>query len=180
MRALKIGLSITALALIITAVSRTQQTAESEYIVQALSAAPDAVAKGAAVIRLEEDGSKHQLRAGVNEFTCMMFGEDKICADRNSMEFIDAMNKQVPPPNKIGISYMLAGDTGRSNTDPYAMNKTADNHWVVTGPHILVLGPPSKALGYPEAPDPDPSKPFMMWVGTPFGHAMIPVGPANR
>jgi hypothetical protein len=179
MRSSKIGLSVTALALLGVAASRTHQTAESEYIAQALSAAPDAVAKGAAVIRLEEDGSKHPLRTGKNEFTCMMFGADKICADRNSMEFIDAMNKGVPPPNKIGISYMLAGDTGRSNTDPYATSKTTDNHWIVSGPHILVLGPPSKALGYTEAADPDSSKPFMMWAGTPFEHAMIPVAPKN-
>src|ERR1700687_2637495 len=55
-------------------------------------------------------------------------GMDKMCNDHNSMEFIDAVMKHVPPPDKVGISYMLAGDDGASNTDPYAMGKTADMH----------------------------------------------------
>jgi hypothetical protein len=92
------------------------------------------------------------------------------------MDFLHAMMKKQPPPNKVGISYMLAGDVGASNTDPFATAKTADNHWVVTGPHIMVFGPPAKALGYTEATDPDPSKPYMMWAGTPYEHAMVPVG----
>ena len=48
-------------------------------------------------------------------------------------------------------------------------------HWVVTGPHIMLFGPPSKKLGYPETPDPDPTKPYMMWANTPYEHAMVPV-----
>jgi hypothetical protein len=31
-------------------------------------------------------------------------------------------------------------------------------------------------LGYTTAADPDPTKPYMMWAGTPYEHAMIPVG----
>ena len=46
-----------------------------------------------------------------------------------------------------------------SNTDPFASGKTADNHWIVTGPHIMLFEPPSKALGDTEAKDPDPNKP---------------------
>ena len=84
-------------------------------------------------------------REGKNEFTCMIMGTDKMCNAPNSMEFINAVMKRTPPPDKVGISYTLAGDHGASNTDPYAMGKTADNHWIVTGPHIMVLGPPSKA-----------------------------------
>jgi hypothetical protein len=148
-------------------------------IAEALSAAPEAVAKEAAVVRMQADGSMRTLRKGKNEFTCMIMGTDKMCNDPNSMEFINAVMKHTPPPDKVGISYMLAGDHGASNTDPYAMGKTAGNHWIVTGPHIMVLGPPSKALGYTEATDPDPNKPYMMWAGTPYEHAMIPVAPAK-
>ena len=152
------------------------QLSDSDYIAQALSAAPEAVAKGATVVRAGKDGSMRTLREGNNGFTCMIMGTDnKMCNDRNSMEFIDAVMKHVPPPDKVGISYMLTGDEGASNTDPYAKGKTADNHWVVTGPHIMLFGPPSKALGYTKAKDPDPSQPYMMWVGTPYEHAMIPV-----
>jgi hypothetical protein len=179
MRALRTIFVVAVLLILIAATANTQQkqSSDSEYIAQAVSAAPEAVAKGAAVIRVEENGSVRTLRAGKNEFTCLVMGTDKMCNDRNSMDFINAMMKHAPPPDKVGISYMLAGDTGASNTNPYAMGKTADNHWIVTGPHIMVFGPPSKALGYTEAPDPDPNKPYMMWAGTPYEHAMIPVAP---
>jgi hypothetical protein len=93
----------------------------------------------------------------------MIMGTDKMCNDPNSMEFINAVIKHTPRPDKVGISYMLAGDHGVSNTDPYVMGKTADNHWIVTGPHIMVLGPPqARHLGYTEATDPDPNKPYMI------------------
>lgn len=151
------------------------QMSDSEYIAQALSAGPPAVAKDAAVVRMEANGSMHTLRAGNNGFTCMVMGTDTMCNDANSMEFIHALIMHTPPPDKVGISYMLAGDHGTSNTDPYAKGKTADNHWVVTGPHIMIFGPPSKALGYPREKDPDPTKPYMMWADTPYEHAMIPV-----
>ena len=167
--------------LLISAIPEAQQgqPSDSEYIAQALSAAPEAVAKGAAVVRIGKDGSMQTLRPGNNGFTCMIVGADKMCNDANSMAFIDAMMKHVPPPDKIGISYMLAGDVGASNTDPYATGKTATNHWIVTGPHIMVMGPSSKSLGYTESPDPDPGRPYMMWAGTPYEHAMIPVAPAK-
>jgi hypothetical protein len=49
------------------------------------------------------------------------------------------MNKKDPPkPKTVGVAYMLKGDNGASDTDPYAMKRTADNQWVVTGPHIVV------------------------------------------
>jgi len=163
------------LALAILALPQKKEISDTEYIKQALSAAPKAVAEGAKVVRVQTDGTMKTIRDGGNGFTCMVMGSDRMCNDANSMEFIHALMKKEPPPDKVGISYMLAGDEGASNTDPYATGKTADNHWVVTGPHIMIFGPPSKALGYTEAQDPDPTKPYMMWVGTPYEHAMIPV-----
>ena len=181
MRSLTTGLTLVlALAAAAPLVNAQQkQISDAAYIAQALSAAPAAVAKHATVIRVDKDGSIRTLRSGSAGFTCMIMGTDKMCNDANSMEFIHAMMKHAPPPDKVGISYMLAGDQGASNTDPYAIGKTADNHWVVTGPHIMVFGPPSRALGYTEAKDPDPSKPYMMWAGTPYEHAMIPLAPAK-
>ena len=181
MRALLTALTLAVLLLATAATAKAQQakTSDAEYIAQSLSAAPPAVAKGAAVVRMGDNGSMTTLRPGGNGFTCMVMGTDRMCNDANSMEFIHALLKHEPPPNKVGMSYMLAGDHGASNTDPYATGKTADNHWIVTGPHIMIFGPPSKALGYTEAKDPDPTKPYMMWAGTPYEHAMIPVGPAK-
>jgi len=181
MRSLTAGLTLIFLLVAATSLINAQQKqiSDADYIAQALSAAPAAVAKHATVIRVDKDGSIRTLRSGSNGFTCMIMGTDKMCNDANSMEFIHAMMKHAPPPDKVGISYMLAGDQGASNTDPYATGKTADNHWVVTGPHLMVFGPPSKALGYTEAKDPDPNKPYMMWAGTPYEHAMIPLAPAK-
>ncbi|HLH08412.1 MAG TPA: hypothetical protein VKW78_14325 [Terriglobales bacterium] len=158
------------------AAQQAKQISDAEYTKQALSAAPVAIAKDAGIIRMEANGKMRTLREGKNGFTCLVMGTDRMCNDANSMEFIYAMMNHQPPPDKLGISYMLAGDEGASNTDPTATKKTADNHWIVTGPHIMLFGPDSKKLGYPETPDADPNKPYMMWVGTPYEHAMIPVG----
>jgi hypothetical protein len=178
---LKATLVLAAAGLFIAGVSSTQQKemSDGDYMKMALTAAPTAVAKDAGVMRLDAAGKMKMLREAKNDFTCMIAGTDIMCNDKNSMEFISAMMNHTAPPDKVGISYMLGGDQGASNTDPYATRKTADNHWIVTGPHIMVFGPPSKALGYTEAKDPDPNQPYMMWAGTPYEHAMIPVAGAK-
>jgi outer membrane receptor for monomeric catechols len=181
MRSLTVFFAVAVLLIVAgsTAMAQTGQISDSEYMTQALSAAPEAVAKDAAVVRVEKDGTMRTLRSGKNGFTCMIVGTDRMCNDANSMEFIEALMKHQAPPDKVGISYMLAGDKGASNTDPYATGRTADNHWVVTGPHIMIFGPPTKTMGYTRAKDPDASQPYMMWAGTPYEHAMIPVGTAK-
>jgi hypothetical protein len=181
MRALKIIVVVGAVgAFFIAGAARTQEKeiSDAEYIKQAVSAAPQSIGKEAAVMRVDESGKMRTVREGKNEFTCLVMGTDKMCNDKNSMEFIHAMMTHTNPPDKLGISYMLTGDEGASNTDPYARVKTADNHWIVTGPHIMVMGPAARALGYTKAENPDPTKPYMMWAGTPYEHAMIPVAPA--
>lgn len=152
------------------------EISDAAYTAQALSAAPKGIAKEAGVVRMEEGGTMKTLRESKNGFTCMIIATDKMCNDANSMEFFGAMMKGEKPTDKVGVSYMLTGDQGASNTDPKATKKTADNHWVVTGPHIMVTGTAAKSLGYPETADADPSKPYMMWAGTPYEHAMVPVG----
>jgi hypothetical protein len=156
---------------------------DADYMKQALASAPEAIAKNAAVVRPEQGHEMKTLRQGTNGFTCMIMGTDRMCADAHALEFVHAMMAQKPPPaNQLGVAYMLGGDTGpqgevggASNTDPSATAKKADNHWVVTGPHIMLFGPPAKTLGYPELADPDPTRPYMMWIGTPYEHAMVPV-----
>jgi len=179
MRALRTILTLAVSLLLMAAVSPAQnaETSDADYVKQALSAAPPAIADAAVVIRMDKAGAMRTLRPGTNGFTCMVMGADKMCNDANSMAFIHAMMMHTPPPDKIGISYMLAGDDGASNTDPYARAQTADNHWIVTGPHIMLFGPAAKTLGLTEAKDPDPTQPYMMWAGTPYEHAMIPIAP---
>ena len=63
------------------------QTSDAEYIAKAVSAAPKAVAKDAAIVRMDEGEKMTTLRQGKNGFTCMIVGQNKMCADANSMAF---------------------------------------------------------------------------------------------
>ena len=70
---------------------------------------------------------------------------------------------------------MLEGGTDASNTDPYATKPTAENNWVETGPHIMIVGSKEILGGYPSGPKPETSAPYVMWAGTPYAHLMVPV-----
>jgi len=178
MRKLSVSLALAISLIAFAGLARAQKKAggsDATYTAQALSAAPKAIAKDASVVRIEKDGNMTTLRQGKNGFSCMIAAGNKMCADASSMAFFEAWAKHQPPPDKLGLTYMLAGDNGASNTDPYATAKAADNHWVVTGPHIMIVGPGAKGLGLSSNADADPSGPYMMWSGTPYEHAMIPV-----
>jgi len=82
---------------------------------------------------------------------------------------------RTPPPDTVGLMYMLAGGTDASNVDPYADRPSRGGSWVQTGPHLMVVGSPSLLAGYPSGPRPDTSRPYVMWAGTPYAHLMIPV-----
>jgi len=179
MRSLRVFYAIGLFAVLAAANAPQGRASDSDYMTRVLAAAPPAVAAGAAVARMEKNGSLTTLRAGKNGFTCMALGPDPMCLDVNSLAFIHAVLTHKAPADKVGVGYMLQGDSGASNTDPYSMAKTADNHWVVTGPHIMVFGPAVKTMGLPTNKDPDPTKPYIMWAGTPYAHAMIPVGPSK-
>jgi len=150
-------------------------SSDAAYIAKALTAAPAGVAKGAGVARIDKSGNMQMLRESKNGFTCLVMLGDIMCADANSMAFFDAAMKKQTPPDKLGLTYMLRGDQGASNTDPSATGKTADNHWVVTGPHIMIVGAAVKNMGLPDSADADPTKPYLMWPATPYAHAMIPI-----
>lgn len=187
MRALIQSLAVAVCLFMIVSLSPAQESAagktaakktgasDAGYIAKALSAAPPGVAKDAGVARIEKDGNMKTLRESKNGFTCMVMLGDIMCADANSMAFFDAAMKKQTPPDKLGLTYMLRGDQGASNTDPGASKKTADNHWVVTGPHLMLVGAGVKDLGLPDSADADPTKPYLMWPNTPYVHAMIPV-----
>jgi len=156
--------------------AKKPSTSDATYSTKALSAAPAGIRKDAGVVKFDKDGKMQTIRESKNGYTCFMMLGDNMCADANSMAFFDAMMNKKDPPDKLGITYMLRGDNGASNTDPTADKKTADNHWIVTGPHIMIVGPAAKSLGLTDAADPDPSQPYLMWANTPYAHAMIPVG----
>jgi hypothetical protein len=79
-------------------------------------------------------------------------------------------------PARQSRFYMLNGDTGASNTDPWATKFEPGNHWIKTGAHVMIVGPAAKTMaGYPRTADADPTKPYVMWPGSPYEHLMLPV-----
>lgn len=155
---------------------------DQEMIKSAMSAAPAKVAKHATIVAMQADGTMRTLRQGTNEFTCMPDspdtpGPDPMCMDKNSMEFVGAwIAHKAPPTGKTGFMYMLAGGTDASNTDPYATKPEANNHWIKTGPHVMIVGSDASFYDtYPKDVSPDTSSPYVMWAGTPYQHLMVPV-----
>jgi len=122
------------------------------------------------------DGKMKELRAGTNGWMCMLdLAGDSMCLDKVWRAWGDArMSKKDPPkPQAVGVAYMLKGDKGASNTDPYATKPTADNQWVVSGPHIMILPVDAGQLhAYPT--DWTKGGPWVMWKGTPYAHIMVP------
>ncbi len=153
---------------------------DQEMIASAMSAAPKAVAEGATIVVMDANNNARTLRQGTNGWTCMPDspaspGQDPMCLDQNAMESAAAWIGHKPPPDKVGFVFMLAGGSDASNTDPYATEPTADNNWVETGPHVMILNAGDMMSGYPTDPKPDTSQPYVMWAGTRYAHLMIPV-----
>jgi len=165
-----------------TAHSSASPQNDQELIGSAMRAAPAKVAAGAAVVAAQPDGSLRTVRAGTNGFTCMADnpttpGPDPMCMDASALTWAGAwMGHKPPPSGKVGLMYMLSGGTDASNTDPYATKPDATNHWVETGPHVMVVGAdPAFYAQYPKNPTPDTAAPYVMWAGTPYEHLMIPI-----
>lgn len=154
---------------------------EAQLIASAMRAAPAAVSKNATIVTMDDSGM-HTLRKGENGFTCMPDnpatpGPDPMCMDKNAMAWVDAWVAHKPPASgKVGFMYMLEGGTDGSNTDPYATKPDASNHWIKTGPHIMIVGGDAAFYdSYPKGADPDTTQPYVMWAGTPYQHLMAPV-----
>jgi hypothetical protein len=148
----------------------------------AMSAAPASLSKKATIVNVGADGKVRTIRKGTNGWTCMPDspqtpGPDPMCWDRNADGWVNAwMSHQTPPPGKTGLMYMLEGGTDASNTDPYAEKPSAGNHWIKTGPHLMIVGADRTFYdNYPKSADPDTSAPYVMWAGTPYEHLMAPI-----
>lgn len=155
---------------------------DKQLVESALSAVPMGLRKHAGVMVADEKGQMRMLRESTNGFTCMPDapttpGPDPMCMDKAAMEWVHAMITKSPPPaGKVGLMYMLAGGTDASNTDPYAAAPAANNHWIKTGPHLMIAGADAAFYDvYPKDADPDTSRPYVMWAGTPYQHLMVPV-----
>ncbi len=122
------------------------------------------------------------IREGSNGWTCypgpnLHDGKDSMCHDTLWDNWMTAWKtKSDFRPDRVGISYMLAGDEGASNIDPFATGPSDDNDWIVEGPHMMIILPDSAMLeGF--STDPHNGGPYVMWKGTPYVHIMVPIGP---
>ena len=183
--------AITAMALLlmigISLVSRAKsQTAHSgisakagdttqEKIARAMSAGPDNISESARIIDTDAQGNKVILREGSNGFTCMpgnpnVVGEPPMCVDAASMQwFADAKAHKPKPTNTVpGITYMLAGATQRSDSDPNDMTSMP----IEVGPHWMIMWPfDPKTTGLPTTHKPTGA--YIMFAGSAYAHVHI-------
>ena len=146
-----------------------------EKIVRAMSAGPDNISESARIIDTDARGNKVILREGSNGFTCMpgnpnVVGEPPMCVDAASMQwFADAKAHKPKPTNTVpGITYMLAGATQRSDSDPNDMTSMP----IDVGPHGMIMWPfDPKATGLPVTHKDTGA--YIMWAGSPYAHVHI-------
>ena len=167
--------ALLALALVLTPVVVSAQE-KADLLKDALSAAWPGMLENATVV----DWEGNVLKEGSNGYTClptppMLTVDSPMCMDAEWMRWADAwQNKKEFSPGALGISYMLAGDGGASNIDPYAEGPTETNEWIREGAHLMIIAPAALLEGYPT--DPYNGGPYVMWKGTPYAHLMVPIG----
>ena len=144
-------------------------------IARALSAGPPDVAKAATVAEMDSEGKMTILRAGANGFTCMpgnpkVVGDPPMCVDAASMQwFADAKAHKPKPTNTVpGITYMLAGATQRSDSDPNDVTSMP----IEVGPHWMIMWPfDPKTTGLPTTHKPTGA--YIMFAGSPYAHLHV-------
>jgi hypothetical protein len=125
---LKIGLLGLLTAFLVVPIAGSAED-ESDALADAISAGWPGMAKDATVM----DWEGNVLKEGTNGYTClptppMLSGTAPMCMDGEWMKWANAwQNKEDYTAESLGISYMLSGDEGASNVDPYAGGPTEDN-----------------------------------------------------
>ena len=144
-------------------------------IARALSAGPPEVAKSARVVDTDAQGTVTVLREGSNGFTCVpgnprVIGDPPMCADGASMQWAADFKAHKPKPTNTvpGITYMLAGATQRSDSDPFDTTSPP----IHVGPHWMIMWPfDPKASGLPITQR--ERGVYIMWAGSPYAHLHV-------
>ena len=144
-------------------------------IARAMSAGPDDIARSARIIDTDAEGKTVVLREGSHGFTCMpgnpkVIGEPPMCVDAASLRwFADAKARKPRPTNTVpGITYMLAGATQRSDSDPNDKTSPA----ITVGPHWMIMWPfDPQTTGLPTTHKPTGA--YIMWAGSPYAHLHV-------
>jgi hypothetical protein len=172
-----VSLAATALVLLATNQHATAQVNESNEakIARALTAGPPEVARSAKVVDTDAHGNMIVLREGTNGFTCMpgnpsVIGQPAMCMDMASMQWAADFKAHKPKPTNAvpGITYMLAGATQRSDSDPYDKTSPA----ITVGPHWMIMWPfDPEATGLPVIHKDTGA--YIMWAGSPYAHVHV-------
>lgn len=167
------------ISMVAAAAAAAGELTREEKIGRAMQAAPDSISMDATI--MDSDGTV--LREGTNGWTCLPDSgpgsTHPMCNDAVFMGAMDALGKKAAfKTDRIGISYMLAGDDNVNNADPFDTKQDPGETWIQEGPHLMILVPDPRMLdGITD--DPKNGGPYVMWKGTPYAHIMVPVGPVN-
>lgn len=159
---------------LIVASGLVQAEDETSLIERARSAAPSMISDGATVMYQGE-----VLAEGDNGWICMPEtfpgDESPLCNDMTWMKMMQAMGDKASfEAQQMGFSYMLGGDAGVSNTDPYHSDPKSAGDFIQEGPHLMLIVPKAMLKGI--TTDPYANGPYVMWKDTPYAHIMVPVG----
>lgn len=147
-------------------------------IEQARSAAPALVSADATVVYRGK-----VLVEGTNGWTCLAetLPDDNapMCNDAVWMALMGAMGAgEDYTVEKLGISYMLQGDAGVSNSDPAHPAGANAPDFIKEGAHLMIAVPRPLLEGITD--DPHAGGPYVMWKDTPYAHIMVPLEDENR
>ena len=102
-----------------------------------------------------------------------------MCNDAVWMELMAAMGAgEDYTVKKLGISYMLAGDAGVSNSNPAHPDGANAPDFIKEGAHLMIALPRHLLEGITD--DPHAGGPYVMWKDTPYAHVMVPLEDENR
>lgn len=151
----------------------------AEYVRTAASAAPAALARNAAIARIDAKGTVRTLRAGTNGFTCVVGvpGDEKapFCADKNALAWVISAVTNAPKPTNTepGLAYMAQGGIHHETaTHEIKMAPDSTTHPVKEPPHWMLMwafDPATTGLPTKE----NPSGVYIMFAGTPYAHLMV-------
>ena len=166
---------ICCLSMLAAAAAAEDSESVQAKIARAMSAGPPDIAKSARIVDTDTHGKMVLLREGTNGFTCTpgnpkIIGDPPMCADGASMQWAADFKAHKPRPTNTvpGITYMLAGATQRSDSDPY---DTASPP-ITVPPHWMIMWPfDPKATGLPVTHRDTGA--YIMWAGSPYAHLHI-------
>ncbi len=152
---------------------------ESDQIRLAMSAAPESIARNAAIMVTDQSGQWVTVKEGTNSFTCLSDlpgtpKADPICMDPNAKQFISSMLKNEPSPSnkQPGVAYMANGGQHWEKEGKVLMKEEAGAKLVDEPPHWMVTWSfDPKTTGLPTQPN--AGGVYVMFAGTPYAHLMV-------